>query len=129
MDIIQVVIIGMIGTILTITVKQYKPELAALLALATGILILFFGFSALQSALDRVFAIAKTAYNINTAYIGTVVRIIAIAYICQFASEMCRDSGQGAIASKIEFCAKILILLYSLPVVDALLTMIVSILP
>lgn len=54
MDIIQVVIIGMIGTILTITVKQYKPELAALLALATGILILFFGFSALQSALDRV---------------------------------------------------------------------------
>lgn len=59
MDIIQVVIIGMIGTILTITVKQYKPELAALLALATGILILFFGFSALQSALDRVFAIAK----------------------------------------------------------------------
>lgn len=128
MDIIQVVIIGMIGTILTITVKQYKPELAALLALATGILILFFGFSALQSALDRVFAIAN-AYNINTAYIGTVVRIIAIAYICQFASEMCRDSGQGAIASKIEFCAKILILLYSLPVVDALLTMIVSILP
>ncbi len=128
MDIIQVVIIGIIGTILTITVKQYKPELAALLALATGILILFFGFSALQSALDRVFAIAN-AYNINTAYIGTVVRIIAIAYICQFASEMCRDSGQGAIASKIEFCAKILILLYSLPVVDALLTMIVSILP
>lgn len=128
MDIIQVVIIGMIGTILTITVKQYKPELAALLALVTGILILFFGFSALQSALDRVFAIAN-AYNINTAYIGTVVRIIAIAYICQFASEMCRDSGQGAIASKIEFCAKILILLYSLPVVDALLTMIVSILP
>lgn len=128
MDIIQVVIIGIVGTILTITVKQYKPELAALLALATGILILFFGFSALQSALDRVFAIAN-AYNINTAYIGTVVRIIAIAYICQFASEMCRDSGQGAIASKIEFCAKILILLYSLPVVDALLTMIVSILP
>lgn len=128
MDIIQIVIIGIIGTILTITVKQYKPELAALLALATGILILFFGFSALQSALDRVFAIAN-AYNINTAYIGTVVRIIAIAYICQFASEMCRDSGQGAIASKIEFCAKILILLYSLPVVDALLTMIVSILP
>lgn len=128
MDIIQVVVIGIIGTILTITVKQYKPELAALLALATGVLILFFGFSALQSALDRVFAIAN-AYNINTAYIGTVVRIIAIAYICQFASEMCRDSGQGAIASKIEFCAKILILLYSLPVVDALLTMIVSILP
>lgn len=128
MDIIQVVVIGIVGTILTITVKQYKPELAALLALATGVLILFFGFSALQSALDRVFAIAN-AYNINTAYIGTVVRIIAIAYICQFASEMCRDSGQGAIASKIEFCAKILILLYSLPVVDALLTMIVSILP
>lgn len=128
MDIIQVVMIGIVGAILTLTVKQYRPEIAALLALATGILILFFGFSALQTALDRVFSIAN-AYNINTAYIGTVVRIIAIAYICQFASDMCRDSGQGAIASKIEFCAKILILLYSLPVVDALLTLIVSILP
>lgn len=128
MDIIQVVVIGIIGTILTVMVKQYKPEIAAVLALATGILILFFGFSALQSALDRVFAIAN-AYNINTAYIGTVVRIIAIAYICQFASDLCRDSGQAAIASKIELCAKILILLYSLPVVEALLSLVVSILP
>lgn len=128
MDIVQIVIIGIVGTILTLTVKQYKPELACVLALSVGILILFFGFSALQNAVDRVFALADT-YSINTVYIGTVVRIIAIAYICQFASDICRDSGQAAIASKIEFCAKILILLYSLPIAEALLTLVASIMP
>lgn len=128
MDIFQVIAVGIIGTLLTITLKQYRPEIAAVAALATGMTILFFGFSAIGGILEKVFEIAG-AYNINTGYIGTVVRIIAIAYLCQFSSEMCRDCGQAAIASKIEFCAKILILIYALPIAEALLEMVVSILP
>ena len=128
MDIFQVIAIGIIGTLLTVTLRQYRPEIAAVTALATGLLILTLGFSAIGGIIDKVFEIADT-YNIDTVYIGTVVKIIAIAYICQFSAEMCRDSGQSSIASKIEFCAKILILLYALPVAETLLKTVVSILP
>jgi len=90
--------------------------------------VLLCGLSGLRDVIQSIYEIA-TKYNVNTGYIATVIKIIAIAYICQFSSEVCRDSGQGAIASKIEFCAKILILFYSLPIADALLALVVSILP
>ena len=128
MNIFQIVIIGITGTLFTIILKQYKPEFALVSALATGVVILLCGLAGLEDVIRNIYEIA-TKYNVNTAYIATVIKIIAIAYICQFSSEICRDSGQGAIASKIEFCAKILILFYSLPIADALLSLVVSILP
>lgn len=128
MNIFQIVIIGITGTLFTIILKQYKPEFALVSALATGVVILLCGLAGLEDVIRNIYEIA-TKYNVNTVYIATVIKIIAIAYICQFSSEICRDSGQGAIASKIEFCAKILILFYSLPIADALLSLVVSILP
>ncbi len=128
MDILQIVAVGIIGAIISIMLKQYKSEYAIISALATSAIILFSTFGMLDDILSNVYEIATT-YNISTKYIGTVIKIIAISYICQFSAEICRDSGQGAIASKIEFCAKILILLYSLPIAEALLSLVVSILP
>ncbi|MBE7026920.1 MAG: stage III sporulation protein AD [Ruminococcaceae bacterium] len=128
MNIFQIVIIGITGTLLTIILKQYKGEFALVSALITGSVILLCALGGLEDVIQNIYEIA-TKYNVNTAYIATVIKIIAIAYICQFSSEICRDSGQGAIASKIEFCAKILILLYSLPIADSLLSLVVSILP
>lgn len=128
MNIFQIVIIGITGTLLSVILKQYKPEFALVSALTTGVVVLLSGLSGLEDIIKNIYEIA-TKYNVNTSYIGTVIKIIAIAYICQFSSEVCRDSGQGAIASKIEFCAKILILFYSLPIADSLLSLVVSILP
>ncbi len=128
MNIFQIVIIGITGTLLSVILKQYKPEFALVSALTTGVVVLLSGLSGLEDIIKNIYEIA-TKYNVNASYIGTVIKIIAIAYICQFSSEVCRDSGQGAIASKIEFCAKILILFYSLPIADSLLSLVVSILP
>ncbi len=128
MDILQIAAIGIAGMILTLTVKQHKPEMAVPVALAAGMLILFPAFSLLAGIIERVTDIAA-GYNINTSYITTVLKIIAIAYVCQFSADMCRDAGQSAIASKIEFCARVLILFYALPIAVALLELIVSILP
>lgn len=58
MDIFKIIGVGLIGGILSMTVKQYKKEYALLVALATVTVILFFTLDTLE---NRNFA--DFAYN------------------------------------------------------------------
>ena len=128
MDILQIIGIGLVGTVATLILRQQKPEMAVQAAVATGVILFFSIAASLGTAVQSLLDLANR-YGIDTNYIGTVIRLIGIAYICQFAAEVCRDAGEGSIASKIEIAGKVLILLYAIPIVEALLTLIVSILP
>ena len=66
--------------------------------------------------------------NIDTVYIGIVLKILAIAYITSFCSEICKDSGAGSIGSKVEFAGKIMILGLAVPILMAVLNSILQIL-
>ncbi len=52
--------------------------------------------------------IEKIAVNakVNMVYVETILKIIGIAYIAEFAAQITKDAGQGAIASKIELGRK-----------------------
>ena len=128
MDILQISVIGLTGMFLTLVVKEHKPELAALTALATGVLIILPTLDLLWGVVAHIVNIASV-YNVDAGHIAALLKIIAIAYIAQFSGDMCVDAGQSALAAKIEFGARILILFYALPIATTLLELIVSILP
>jgi len=67
--------------------------------------------------------------GINMVYMGTILKIIGIAYIAEFGAQICRDAGEGTIASKIELAAKILIMVLAVPIVVAVLTMLIKLVP
>ncbi len=128
MDILQIIGIGIIGAVSALLLRSQRPEIALQITLAAGVVIFLSIAVPLSTTVSSILSLAQK-YGLDTGYIGTVIRIIGIAYICQFASEVCRDCGEGAIASKIEFAGKVLILIYAIPIVEALLQMIVEILP
>lgn len=128
MDILQIALAGIVSMLLALYVRQYRPELSPLLTLAAGIFILLPAMSVLEIVIDKVVYIANEC-RIDSGYISIILKVIAIAYICQFSSDMCKDAGQSALAGKIEFAARILILFQSLPIATALIDMAVSILP
>ena len=47
--------------------------------------------------------------------IQSQLKTMGIAYVTQFAAELCRDSGQSSIASKIELGGKVIIVTLSMP--------------
>jgi stage III sporulation protein AD len=71
----------------------------------------------------------STRVNISSTYITIIFKIIGIAYIAEFGSQICRDAGEGVIASKIELAAKIIIMLIALPIMIAIMESVVKILP
>ncbi|MGI5851046.1 MAG: stage III sporulation protein AD [Clostridiales bacterium] len=127
MGIVQILGIGIIAAILSVTIKQEKPEFAVMVSIATGITIFFVIADKLPYVIDTFNnIISKT--QVNMVFISTLIKIIGIAYITEFGSQICRDMGEGSIASKIELGGKVIIMVLGLPIITALTETILGIL-
>ena len=58
-----------------------------------------------------------------------LLKITGIALLTEFAISICKDSGEGAIASKIEIGSKVIIITMSIPIITSLLELVIEILP
>jgi stage III sporulation protein AD len=123
MDIMKIVGIGIIATMLAVILRDEKPEIALQVSIITGLIIFVFVITKLDSVLAvlKYFA-SKT--NIDLIYFTTILKVIAIAYITEFGAQVCKDAGEGSIASKIEFGGKVLIMILAIPILAALMDVI-----
>ena len=128
MEILQVVGLGFIAVALLTVLKQQKPEIAVLLSIAAGVTIFLFVLGKVSSIIQVLENLARSA-DVNNFYLTTILKIVGIAYIGDFGAQVCRDAGESAIASKVEFAAKVLVLIVALPIVVGLLETITRLLP
>ncbi len=128
MEVVKIVSIALIGLIIIILLKQYKPEYALYISLITGMLIIILVMDKLSGIIGLIESISNKA-NINNQFIGILLKITGIAFLSEFAVSICKDSGESAIASKIEIATKIIIISMSIPIISSLLEIILKILP
>jgi len=124
-QIIRIAAVGIIGTMLAVTVKQYKKEFALLIGVGTGIAIVYMLIESMME-IKSLFEKVVTEAGINSEYIAILIKVIVIAYICEFAVQFCNDAEEKAIGAKVELAGKILILTASLPIIENLFKLIVN---
>ena len=108
MEIIKIIGIALIALIIIIMLKQYRPEYAIFISILTGILILFLVMDRLSGIVNLIQSV-QDKFSVNTQFIALLIKITGIAFLSEFAVSICKDSGEGAIASKIELGSKIII--------------------
>lgn len=128
MDIFQIVIIGILATVLIVLVKSYNPEYQIFLSIVTGIIILFFIYSYLEPILES-FKLLWSRIDINSEYFGVILKVISVAYITEFGSQICKDAGEKSIGMKIELAGKVIIIYLSVPIVFALINFMINLIP
>lgn len=128
MEIFQIVGLALIATVLSVLLKNQKPEIALQISILAGVIIFLFMIFRI-SAVITVLQDLSRKVNIDLVYLTTILKIIGIAYITTFGAEVCRDAGESAIASKVEFAGKILIMILAIPILMAVLETIVNIMP
>ena len=116
MDIFSIAALGIIGAVLAVTVKQTRPELSVMVSLATCIALLLYTSSSLNEIINQINQIVSKS-GIDANYFKIALKACAIAYVTEFASALCKDAGENAIAVKTEFAGKISILLLSVPII------------
>lgn len=128
MEIIKIIGIALIALIIIIMLKQYRPEYAIFISILTGMLILFLVMDRLSGIINLIQSV-QDKFSVNTQFIALLIKITGIAFLSEFAVSICKDSGEGAIASKIELGSKIIIVSMSVPIISSLLEVVVKILP
>ena len=121
MDILKIISIGIIGTFLSMTVRAYKPEIGVLAALSTAFLILFFCVPQLTAIVESINDLSKSA-QIDGFFVKSVIKIIGIAYITQFSSELAKDANEALLSKKLELVGKISIIALMMPVIRGLIS-------
>lgn len=128
MEIIKIIGIALIALIIIIMLKQYRPEYAIFISILTGVLILFLVMDRLTGIINLIESI-QSKFSINIQFIALLIKITGIAFLSEFAVSICKDSGEAAIASKIELGSKIIIISMSIPIISSLLEIVLKILP
>ncbi len=128
MEILNIVGFALVVTVFAVLLREGRPEMALLLALGFGVLIFILVMSKMGTIINLFRDLTHKA-QVDELYLITLLKILGIAYIAEFGAQICRDAGEGTIASKIEMAGKILILLLALPIFTAVLQVVVRLLP
>lgn len=108
------------SAILAVLLKQHCREQSMMIAIAACTAIMVSAASFAASMIDELRDIFSTA-GISDNYISLMFKAAAICLITQITSELCRDSGESAIASAAEMWGRGAVTFISLPLVKALL--------
>ncbi len=120
MSIVQVSVIGILGMLLAVQLKQQKAEFAVYLCIGISLIIFCSIFRYLEQIIETLRELAKSIHLKNT-YITTLLKMLGVTYISEFSINICKDVGYQTIASQIEVFSKLTILVLSLPILVALL--------
>ena len=128
MDIVKIIGIGLISLIIIIILKQYKPEFAVYVSIIAGILIIALTIGKIAGIIDILKNLANKT-TINNQFLVLLIKITGIAILTEYTVSICKDSGESAIASKVDFGGKIVIMSMSIPIISSLLEAIIKVLP
>lgn len=128
MEVIKIIGIALVALIIIVLLKQYKPEYTIYISLLAGGLIILLVMDKLTGIINLLQSLANKT-SINSTFLSLLIKITGIAFLSEFAVSICKDSGEAAIANKIEIGTKIIIISMSIPIITSLLEIILKLLP
>ena len=123
MEVVRIVGIGLIGAILSILLRNSKPEFSMLIPVVVSFTVLACAMPYLIRITEELSRMASSA-GINSSYMRIVIKVIGISYLVCITAELCKDAGENAIAAKIELGGKLIILAMAIPIINSLLNLV-----
>ncbi|HKM33160.1 MAG TPA: SpoIIIAC/SpoIIIAD family protein [Lachnospiraceae bacterium] len=120
LEIIKVGMLGIIGVILALQFKSNKPEYTFYIGMGAAILIFYYTLKCLYSLIAELGSLQKYMEG-SQGYLGTLLKIVGITYICEFSAGICKDAGFSSVASQIEVLGKLTVMFAGLPILLAVI--------
>ncbi len=108
---------ALVGTLLSLLIKDKAPKISFAVSAVCGVLIL-------SSVIDDISEIVSFANGVSSfsgsEIFSLLLKATGLAYIVDFAADLCRDAGETGNAKRLENAGKIAILALSLPIITGL---------
>ena len=126
MNIVQILGMALVATLLSVVLKNYKPEFSVCVTVVFGTIFLLYICKSAENVFEGIRAICDRV-GIKTVYVEIMFKVIGVSYMCEFISAVCKDAGESSIAVKIDIAGKLIILSASLPVFSELINLITKV--
>lgn len=127
MEFFRIVCGILVGVLLAIKLKNLNSPLWVYLSISLCLFILFYVLNRLGFVIDFLDGVFDDI-GLQDGYFQILIKIVGISYLCEFASNICKESGFLAIAGQIEIGGKITMMIMSMPILMAIVETITSVL-
>lgn len=118
MDIFKLAAVAVTAALCALVLRRQVPELALILSLGAGVLLLGEAAGALAAVRGLTDALARTA-GLSPQVWKPVWKTVGIGVVTRLACAVCRDAGAGGMAAFLETAGTALSLLALLPLAKA----------
>lgn len=123
--IVKVIGIGFLICLINPILKKHSPQTAAAVTVLTSVIIFSQVLGYVYEAFSRLKGMAGL-FNISSSYGEVIIKVILIAWVCEYCGSVVEDAGERAVAKKIEFAGKIFIFIMIFPLLTNLCENVVS---
>ena len=117
MDIFKLSALAVVAALCALTLRGKVPELAVVLALAAGVLLLGQAVDAMAAVRGLTDSRAHTA-GLSPNVWQPVWKTVGIGVMTRLSSAVCKDAGEGGVAAFLETAGTALALLTALPLIE-----------
>ena len=127
MNIIGLTAAGICISVLALAVKNIKGEMGQLITIAGAVILMAAVLPYIMAVISAIREFSELS-SLGEKFLSPILKITGIAYISQLGSELCTDSGETALAKRVENAGKIAVTVVSLPLAKEAFTKIMEIL-
>ena len=109
--------------------RVQRPELATVVSLAVGVAALVMLAMMIKDALPRLDGLGRLFEGLDGEAMTAVLRAAGITVVSELGAQLCRDSGESALAGRITLIARVSILALCVPVASQLVELLWQLLP
>ena len=115
------------STVICKAVEKENREIKTLLILSALCIVFLKTVGAVTGIVGTITGLFNQA-GMDTMYLKIIFKGLGICYLTQFACDFCKDCGENALASQAELAGKIAMLIISLPLFNALIEIVKTLL-
>lgn len=119
MSFVSIIGIGICGFAVSLLLKQLNPNMAIFVTSACTIVLTVFAFGYFRPVISFFTDISQRSSA--APYAAVMLKLLAIGALTSVAADICLDSGEHAIASRIELLGKGAAAITVLPVLEKLI--------
>ncbi len=117
----------LLTVILVLTIRKQSGEIALLLALC-GCCVIFMTAAGLLSPIVSFLQRLQRITALDSQMLEILMKITVVAFTAEIAAAVCNDAGNAGLAKALQMLSSVVILYVSLPMLEALLTLVERIL-
>ena len=116
------------AALLSFTLRAAHRQAGAAAAMAAGLMLFFFALTYIAPAVEALKTLSERA-GVGRQTVTLLLKLMAMAYVTEFAVQACRDAGEEGLAGKAALCGKMLLMAQTLPLITEIGDLTLSLIP